>query len=100
MSEDTSNQGKALVGKKVAELVKDGQIVGVGTGSTVAAALDAISARVKKEKLNVSFVPTSYQSTWQLEQLGLHTLDFAGDWKIDWSFDGADAVDSLSLIHI
>ena len=87
-----SDKGKALVGKKIAELVHDGQVIGVGTGSTVAAALDAISERVKKDKLNVKFVPTSYQSTWQLEQLGLSALDFVGDRKIDWSFDGADAV--------
>ena len=89
-----SDKGKALVGKKIAELVQDGQVIGVGTGSTVAAALGEISERVKKDKLNVKFVPTSYQSTWQLEQLGLSALDFAGDRKIDWSFDGADAVDS------
>lgn len=93
-----SDKGKTLVGKKIAELVQNGQIIGVGTGSTVAAALDAISERVKKDKLNVSFVPTSYQSTWQLEQLGLQSLDFAGDWKIDWGFDGADAVDSVGNI--
>ena len=93
-----SDKGKALVGERIAELVQDGQIIGVGTGSTVAAALDVISERVKKDKLNVSFVPTSYQSTWQLEQLGLTALDFAGDWKIDWSFDGADAVDSSGNI--
>ena len=98
MSDDESSKGKALVGKKIAELVQDGQVIGVGTGSTVAAALNAISERVKKDNLNVSFVPTSYQSTWQLEQLGLSALDFAGDWKIDWSFDGADAVDASGNI--
>ena len=93
-----SEQGKILIGKKIAELVADGQAIGVGTGSTVSAALDAIAERVKKEQLNVSFVPTSYQSTWQLEQLGLTALDFAGDWKIDWGFDGADAVDAAGNV--
>ena len=87
-------KAKELVGKRIAEEVKDGQIIGVGTGSTVAFAIDAIGEKVKSENLDVRFVPTSYQVIWQLSERGLNVLDSHSSVEIEWGFDGADAVDS------
>ena len=52
---------KEVVGKKAVEYVKDGMIVGLGTGSTVFYFVHALADRVK-EGLNVEMVSTSIQT--------------------------------------
>lgn len=81
------------VAQEIASRVRDGEVIGVGTGTTVEAALDAIAARLKKEKLRIRVVPTSLQSAWKCEQIGLDVLYPAYRGEIAWGFDGADAVD-------
>ena len=46
-------EGKQKVAAEIAAKVKDGDIIGVGSGSTSYLALVAIAQRVKDEKLNV-----------------------------------------------
>lgn len=84
---------KEIVGKEIASRVKSGDVIGVGTGTTVDAALSAIGERVRKEKLNISVVPTSYQSAWRCEEIGLTVLYPGFKGELSWGFDGADAVD-------
>ena len=55
---------KEVVGKKAVEYVKDGMIVGLGTGSTVFYFVHALADRVK-EGLNVEMVSTSIQTVFQ-----------------------------------
>ena len=90
---------KELIAHELARRVKDGEILGVGTGSTVDAALRAIGERVRKESLRLSVVPTSYQSAWACQDLGLTVLNPGFRGKLAWGFDGADEVDArLRLI--
>lgn len=85
---------KEIVGREIAGRVKDGQILGVGTGSTVDAAIDAIAARVRSEGLRVSALTTSYQSAVTLGRSGIAVLDpLSYDGEVHWGFDGADEVD-------
>lgn len=85
---------KELVAKEIARRVSAGSVIGVGTGTTVDAALQAIEERVKRESLHFSVVTTSYQSSWKCRQMGLNVLDGIGfDAELDWGFDGADQVD-------
>ena len=44
---------KDKVGKKAADLIKDGQIVGLGTGSTTHYFIRYLGERIKKEELNI-----------------------------------------------
>lgn len=83
---------KELVAAELARRVKSGETIGVGTGSTVEIAVKLIGERVKKEGLRVLAVPTSLQTAWQCEQLGIQVTyaGYCGD--IAWGFDGADAV--------
>ena len=81
------------VAQEIAARVKDGETLGVGTGTTVEVALDAIAQRIKKEKLRVRVVPTSLQSAWKCQQIGLDVMYPAYRGEIAWGFDGADAVD-------
>ena len=84
---------KALVGQEIAKKVTSHSIIGVGTGSTVDAAIRAIAERVKTEQLVVQVVPTSYQSAWACTDAGLTVLSPTYAHDIAWGFDGADAVD-------
>lgn len=79
---------------ELASRVKDKQLIGVGTGTTVEAVLTAIRERIQKESLTVRFIPTSYQSAWRLEALGLPVYSTSLSAPLDWAFDGADEVDS------
>jgi ribose 5-phosphate isomerase A len=83
---------KEIVGQEIAKRIKDGDVIGVGTGTTVDVALVAIGKRIAQEGLRVSVVPTSYQSAWRCQELGFAVLyqGYAG--QLAWGFDGADQV--------
>ena len=84
---------RELLGKEIARKVEDGQVIGVGTGTTVESALREIGSRVSSEKYRISVVPTSYQTAWLCEKLGFTVLSPCFGGKIAFGFDGADAVD-------
>lgn len=84
---------KDVVGQEIAARIKDGDCIGVGTGTTVDAALLRIGERVRAEGLSVYCVPSSYQSAWRCEELGLHVLSSTYRGTLAWGFDGADQVD-------
>ena len=84
---------KELVAKEIAKRVNDGDVIGVGTGSTVDLALTEIGRRITAEGLNVHVVPTSLQSSWRCQQIGLQVLYPGFRAELSWGFDGADEVD-------
>lgn len=63
------NELKSLVGRAAVEYIKDGMIVGLGTGSTVRYMVDALGERVKNEGLNIIGVTTSNRTTKQAQSL-------------------------------
>ncbi len=83
---------KEIVGCEIAKRVKDGETLGVGTGTTVDAALAEIGRRVREEGLRVAVVPTSYQSAWKCQELGLTVMYPGYRGFLSWGFDGADQV--------
>ncbi|MDM9385597.1 ribose-5-phosphate isomerase RpiA [Chlorogloeopsis sp. ULAP01] len=85
---------KQEVGKAAAALVKSGSIVGLGTGSTTAYAIQFIGERLQSGELkDIVGVPTSFQAEVLAKQYGipLTTLDTID--HIDIAIDGADEVD-------
>ncbi|MGB5960749.1 MAG: ribose-5-phosphate isomerase RpiA [Coleofasciculaceae cyanobacterium] len=85
---------KQEVGKAAAALVKSGMIVGLGTGSTTAYAIEYLGKRLQSGELkDVQGIPTSFQAEVLAKQYGipLTTLDAAD--HIDIAIDGADEVD-------
>ena len=87
-----NREAKQKVADKIADKVKDGDILGVGSGSTVFMALFAIAKRIKEEKLNVKAIPTSIEISMALSNLGMPLTSLIEN-KPDWVFDGADEVD-------
>ena len=83
---------KEAVGQAAAVLVQDGMTVGLGTGSTAAHMVRALSARVRREGLRLRCVATS-EATARLARDGglvLVELDEAG--CLDLTLDGADEI--------
>lgn len=91
---DTVKLMKQQVGKAAADRVQSGTIVGLGTGSTTAYAIQFIGERLKSGEIkDVKGIPTSFQAEVLAKQYGipLITLDEAD--RIDVAIDGADEVD-------
>ena len=90
---------KEQVAAALAERVKDGDVLGVGSGSTTELAIKAIGERISKENISVSAVATSYRSAQVAGAAGLCLIDPTSRFELSWAFDGADEVDpDLNLI--
>jgi len=81
------------------ELVQDGMIVGLGTGSTAAFAVEAL-ARRHRQGLRFLGIPTSERTAAQATAAGIPLTSFAEHRQIDITIDGADEVErgTLNLI--
>lgn len=90
-TEGGSNTAKRRAGERAAEAVEDGFVVGLGTGSTAAYAIDAIG-RAVDDGLEVQGISTSFQSRRRALEAGipLTTLDAVDG--VDLAIDGADQV--------
>ena len=91
-------KAKRAAGYRAAEMVKEGMVVGLGTGSTVYFTIERLSERVR-DGLTITGIPTSFQTALRAKkaQILLTTLD--DNPVIDIAIDGADEVDSkLRLI--
>lgn len=83
---------KKIAGYAAAELIEDGNVVGLGTGSTTHYLIERLGQRVKDEKLNILGIPTSYQSFLLAKNAGI-TITTLDEHSIDIAVDGADEVD-------
>jgi ribose 5-phosphate isomerase A len=93
-----NREAKQKVADKIAAKVKDGDVLGVGSGSTSYLALLAIAEKIKAEGLNVKAIPTSIEISMVCSNLGIPLTSIFEN-RPDWSFDGADEVDpNYSLI--
>ena len=91
-SEIINPQGKQKVARQIAQKVKDGDVLGVGSGSTVYLALVKIAERMKAEGLKILAIPTSLEISMFCSKLGI-PLTTLFEHTPDWLFDGADEVD-------
>ncbi len=89
---------KQIAGEKAAEYVKDGMVVGLGTGSTVYYTIVKIGELVK-DGLEVTGIPTSVQTERLARELGIRLSTLDEHPEIDLTIDGADEIDpDLNLI--
>ena len=83
---------KQMAGYKAAEYVKDGMIIGLGTGSTALYVVEKVGEMVKNG-MKVQAVSTSDQTTELAKSLGIPLLDIDEVTSIDVCIDGVDEVD-------
>ncbi len=90
---------KAAAAEEAAAQLHDGMIVGLGTGTTAAFAIDAIGKRVA-QGLRIIGVPTSERTSQQATALGIPLAPVERYEWIDVTIDGADEVElgTLNLI--
>ena len=84
---------KQKVALAAAALVESGQVVGLGTGSTVAYAIKELGRRAKEDGLKIECVSTSFDTSFLAEQASLHCLSLEHLEQVDISIDGADEID-------
>jgi ribose 5-phosphate isomerase A len=83
---------KRAAALKAVEYVKDGMIVGLGTGSTAKHLVLALGEKVKAGMI-IRGVPTSQETAELARQSGITLIDSENRWVIDVAIDGADQVD-------
>jgi ribose 5-phosphate isomerase A len=89
---------KELAGRAAAEFVRDGNIVGLGTGSTAYFAVVALGERVKAG-LKIVGIPTSMATEDLARRLGIPLTTLDEHPEVDITIDGADEIDPcLNLI--
>ncbi len=90
---NAADAAKRRAAERAVSLVQDGMIVGIGSGSTVAFAIDALIARVRDEHLHVRGVPSSELSATLAAAGGVPLMDLNDAPTIDLTIDGADEID-------
>ena len=90
---------KRAAAEAAVELVQDGMVVGLGTGSTAAFAVEAL-ARRHRQGLRFVGIPTSERTAAQAATAGIPLTSFGEHRQIDLTIDGADEVErgTLNLI--
>lgn len=92
-------QAKKKAALEAVKHVKDGFVVGLGSGSTAAYAIEEIGNRIKREKIHVLGVPTSYQAFMLAVKCGVPITTLEEHPTLDLTIDGADQIDQeLNLI--
>lgn len=87
-----NKEEKEKVAKKVAEKIKNGDVIGFGSGSTSYLTIIAIAEKMKKDNIQITAIPTSYEIEILCHYLNIPTTNLLNK-KPDWSFDGADEID-------
>ena len=83
---------KELVALQAASQVKDGMLVGLGTGSTANYFIQELARRRTEEGLKVTAVASSVVSTIKAQALGLPLVSMEHLARLDLYVDGADEV--------
>lgn len=86
-------EDKIKIANLIASKVENRQVIGVGSGSTSYLALTRIAERIRMEHLSILAIPTSLEIRMTCAQLGIPVTSLFSH-KPDWTFDGADEVDS------
>lgn len=84
------DQWKRDVGEAAVDYVRDDSVLGVGTGSTVNAFIDALAASGKRLEAAVS---SSEATTERLRAIGVEVVDLNQTGGLDLYIDGADEFD-------
>ena len=90
---------KRAAAEAAVEQVRDGMVVGLGTGSTATFAIEGLARRYR-EGLRFIGIPTSERTAAQAKAANIPLTSFAEHRQIDLTIDGADEVErgTLNLI--
>ncbi len=83
---------KRLAATRAVELVRDGMVVGLGTGSTASEAIRLLGERAK-EGLKIRGIPTSEVTRKLARECGIPMVGLTDVPRVDLTIDGADEID-------
>jgi len=90
---------KRMAGEDAASQIKNGMVVGLGTGSTVYYTIRKVGERMAAGELEISAIPTSLDTRNYARSLEIPLTSLDEHPEIDITIDGADEVDPrLNLI--
>ncbi len=93
------DEAKRNAASRAVKHVKDGFVVGLGSGSTAAYAIEILGERICNEKLDIKGIPTSTQAFLLAIKYGIPITTLDEHPVIDIDIDGVDQVDTdLNLI--
>ena len=72
--------------------IQHGHVIGLGSGSTVALAVEELVKKIKEKNMMITVIPTSYQSELLAIEKGLRLAELNRNIKVDVAIDGADQV--------
>ncbi|HTS61100.1 MAG TPA: ribose 5-phosphate isomerase A [Candidatus Acidoferrales bacterium] len=90
--EIANRAAKEKLAREIAGMVKDGDVIGAGSGSTSFLAIQAIGERIGRERLHCTAIPTSAEAELACIACGIPVTSLVAA-RPNWSFDGADEVD-------
>ena len=89
---------KQLSAEAACDFIKDGMIVGLGSGTSAEIAVRKLGSLVR-EGLSIRGIPTSNRTKQLAEAEGIPLIDFSESMFIDLTIDGADEIDgNLNMI--
>jgi ribose 5-phosphate isomerase A len=92
MTSNDLDRLKKAAAIKAVEFVRNGMVVGLGTGSTAKHLLTVLGEQVRAG-MKLRGVPTSQETASLARQAGIPLIDSENRWEIDVAIDGADQVD-------
>jgi ribose 5-phosphate isomerase A len=96
--EISDRAGKERIAQTMAERLRDGDVVGVGSGSTSLLTRHALVDSARKHNWHFTAITTSLEMEIYCANMGVATSDLLQQ-RPDWSFDGADEIDgALNMI--
>lgn len=94
MNHRSLDELKRQAALKAVEYVRDGMVVGLGTGSTAKHMIQALGERMR-QGLKIRGVPTSQDTADLARSQGIPLIESENTWTLDLAIDGADQVDPL-----
>ena len=89
--EITSYEEKSALGVRAAAMARDGDVIGIGTGSSSYVGLLRLADRVKAEGIRVTVIPAATEIRLACATLGIPFAPLSA-LRPDWCFDGADEI--------
>ena len=88
----------SALSKDALKFVKDGHVVGLGSGRAATALVKSLAEFIKIKKYNIKGVPTSMQIRLIAEKVRIPLVEADQVDHIDVVFDGADQIDSQKFV--
>lgn len=92
------DDAKRRLGEFAAGQVEDGMRIGIGSGSTVAAFIEALGIAVQQRLSHVTAAAASERSASRVQELGIAVEPLEQFEQLDLAVDGADAVGPLGTL--